>query len=86
MRKGENKFNWRVEKVREGRREGAVREERHWREKRRRIRSLLTIDIEQHKCREIIYHWQESCLQAQSSNNSFAMHERTRYLLRDAHF
>ena len=34
-----------MEKVREGRREGAVREERHWREKRRRIRSLLTIDI-----------------------------------------
>ena len=33
-----------MEKVREGRREGAVREERHWRGKRMRIRSLLTID------------------------------------------
>ena len=40
MRRGEN---WRVEKERAGRR-GAVREERHWRGKRR-IRGLLTIDI-----------------------------------------
>ena len=42
MRRGES---WRVEKVikeRAGGR-GAVREERYWRGKRRRIRSLLTI-------------------------------------------
>ena len=75
VRRGEN---WRtVEKERAGRR-GAVREEG-----RRRIRGLLTIDISSTNAGRSSITGKKA---AESSYNSCAMHERTRYLLRPTHF
>ena len=46
-------------KLREGWRQGAVREEWHWRGMRGREEEDWGTSHQQHKCREVIYHWQE---------------------------
>ena len=49
-------------RLREGWRQGAVREEWHWRGMRRREDEDWGTShhwYKQHKCREVIYHWQE---------------------------